>query len=350
MNEARALETLQGLLDHYSPSGSEQGAVAWLVARMHQLGYAQAYIDLAGNAVGILGQGSKTLMLLGHIDTVPGEIPLRIDDGVLYGRGSVDAKGPLAAFTEAAAGFTSDTWRILVIGAVGEEADSPGAKYVREHYQADAVIIGEPSQWQRFTLGYKGSVWLDLHFEQAMAHTASQLPSACETAFQTWADMQRFAAQVNQDKAKAFEQLQLTLRGFNSKADGFSESAVLTVGSRLPLSLPPVQWLEVLQSINLAMRIEVQSDPLPAYQADKNSFLARLFLRSIRAAGGKPGYVYKTGTADFNLIGPAWNVPILAYGPGDAALDHTPNEHILLSDYYQAIRVLEQVFLELDAI
>jgi [amino group carrier protein]-lysine/ornithine hydrolase len=343
MNQARALQTLQGLVGTYSPSGSEQAAVDYLVGRMHELGYAQAYADAAGNAVGVIGQGSKTLMLLGHIDTVPGEIPVRIEDGVLYGRGSVDAKSPLAAFTEAAAGFTSDTWRVMVIGAVGEEADSPGAKYVRDHYHADAVIIGEPSQWQRFTLGYKGSAWMNLHFEQAMAHTASQQISACELAFQTWAGMQLFATEFNAGKEKAFEQLQLTLRGFNSTSDGFIETASLTLGSRLPLSLPPTQWLQILQNINVAMRIETLGEPLPAYQADKNSFLARLFLRSIRAAGEKPGYVYKTGTADFNLIGPAWNVPILAYGPGDSALDHTPNEHILLSDYYHAVQVLQGV-------
>src|SRR3972149_1820484 len=96
-------ETLIGLVSQCSPSGQERGAVEWLVARMKSLGYDNAFIDDAGNAVGVMGTGPKQVVLLGHIDTVPGEIPVRVDNGVLYGRGSVDAKGPLACFADAVA-------------------------------------------------------------------------------------------------------------------------------------------------------------------------------------------------------------------------------------------------------
>jgi [amino group carrier protein]-lysine/ornithine hydrolase len=44
-----------------------------------------------------------------------------------------------------------------------------------------------------------------------------------------------------------------------------------------------------------------------------------------------------------NVVGPVWQCPIVAYGPGDAALDHTPGEHIALSEYAQGIAVLERV-------
>ena len=43
-----------------------------------------------------------------------------------------------------------------------------------------------------------------------------------------------------------------------------------------------------------------------------------------------------------NIVGPVWNCPIFAYGPGDSALDHTPDEHIDLDEYLRAIRVLTQ--------
>jgi LysW-gamma-L-lysine carboxypeptidase len=347
MNQDRALQTLRGLVENYSPSGKVENAVNFLVNRFQQLGYDQAFADQAGNAVGIIGSGDKTLLMLGHIDTVPGEIPIRIEDGILYGRGSVDAKGPLSSFTEAAAGFTSDEWKVMVIGAVGEEAESDGAKYVRDHYRADAVIIGEPSQWQRFTLGYKGSCWCNLHFKTALAHTAGQQSSACELAFAAWVAIQHFTAGYNADTPKAFEQLQPTLRGFNSDSDGFHENAVLHTGCRLPMSMTPDKWLENLNRILPDAEIELLGEPLEAFQSDKNTDLARMFLRAIRLAEGKPGFVYKTGTADFNIIGPSWNVPILAYGPGDSALDHTPNEHLPLEDYYHAIEVLENVLAQL---
>ena len=44
-----------------------------------------------------------------------------------------------------------------------------------------------------------------------------------------------------------------------------------------------------------------------------------------------------------NVVGPAWHCPIVAYGPGDSSLDHTPNEHLDLAEYRQAIAILTRV-------
>lgn len=71
-------DTLIGLVSQYSPSGSERRAVEWLVERMKSLGYDDAFIDEAGNAVGVMGSGEKQVVLLGHIDTVVGEIKVEI--------------------------------------------------------------------------------------------------------------------------------------------------------------------------------------------------------------------------------------------------------------------------------
>ena len=44
-----------------------------------------------------------------------------------------------------------------------------------------------------------------------------------------------------------------------------------------------------------------------------------------------------------NLVGPAWGCPIAAYGPGDSSLDHTPEEHILVSKYLAGVQVMRRV-------
>ena len=80
----------------------------------------------------------------------------------------------------------------------------------------------------------------------------------------------------------------------------------------------------------------------PPFQAEKNTPLVRAMLRGIRAEGGRPRFKLKTGTADMNIVGPAWDCPTVAYGPGDSSLDHTPDEHIEINEFHQAIRVLEQ--------
>jgi [amino group carrier protein]-lysine/ornithine hydrolase len=62
-------------------------------------------------------------------------------------------------------------------------------------------------------------------------------------------------------------------------------------------------------------------------------------LAAIRSEDGQPVFKRKTGTADMNLF-QQWDVPMIAYGPGDSSLDHTPEEHLNLSEYTQAIDVL----------
>ena len=81
----------------------------------------------------------------------------------IYGRGSVDAKGPLACFVDAVTEVgTVDGWQLVVIGAVEEERDPDGARYVVARYKPDFAIIGEPNRWDRIALGYKGSAWAKL--------------------------------------------------------------------------------------------------------------------------------------------------------------------------------------------
>jgi LysW-gamma-L-lysine carboxypeptidase len=91
------------------------------------------------------------------------------------------------------------------------------------------------------------------------------------------------------------------------------------------------------------MEVKKPSTGIPAFQADKNSVLTRAFLGAIRATGGKPSFVNKSGTCDINLVAPSWGCPAVAYGPGDSNLDHTPNEHLSLSDYEKATQVLVNV-------
>ncbi|MFZ1770858.1 MAG: M20/M25/M40 family metallo-hydrolase, partial [Caldilinea sp.] len=109
MNREQAVDLLRGLVAIPSLSHQEAEASAWLAGQMRAAGYDRAFVDTAGNAVGELGaaDAARVIVLLGHIDTVPGDIPVRIEataeGDVLYGRGSVDAKGPLATFVAAAA-------------------------------------------------------------------------------------------------------------------------------------------------------------------------------------------------------------------------------------------------------
>lgn len=336
------VDLLQGLLEQYSPTGQEAGAVAWFTGAMSALGF-QARIDPAGNATGSLGDGPRELLLLGHIDTVPGLIPIRREGDALYGRGSVDAKGPLACFAAAlAATGPVPGWKITVTGAVGEEGSSPGAKYVCATYpRPDAIVIGEPSGWDRITLGYKGSLWVHYSLHQAISHTAARTGSAGDQALEFWAQLQALARQLNDGRERQFDRLTFSVRAMNQASGAFEEDASLSINFRLPPWLGCEAFTAQVSALAAQASLEI-GEWIPAYQAEKNNALVRCFLPAIRREGGSPGFVVKSGTSDMNLAGQTWNCPIIAYGPGDSDLDHTPEEHIRVSEYLKGIQVLSQ--------
>jgi LysW-gamma-L-lysine carboxypeptidase len=350
-------ETLIGLVSQYSPSGQERRAVEWLVARMKSLGYEDASVDEAGNAVGVMGQGPKQVVLLGHIDTVPGKINVEQIANLLYGRGSVDAKGPLASFVGAVANVgAKDGWQFVVIGAVEEERDSEGARFAAERYKPDFAIIGEPNQWDRIALGYKGSAWANVTVKRGQAHTASGEVTAAEAAVEAWLKIKAYVDSFNADKPKAFDKLLLTLRGVESDSNDFEQWARLKVGVRLPVDVSPEDWYAKINEISDShplregdchLAVEPTGFAIPAWGCEKNTPLVRAFLSGIRSQGGEPRFVYKTGTADLNIVAPVWECPAVVYGPGNSALDHTPNEHILLEDYGRSIQVVQDVLTSL---
>ena len=390
IERAAAVDLIRSLVSIPSLSHHEAEAAHWLVVQMGRLGYDRAFIDAAGNAVGEIGaiDAQHTIVLLGHIDTVPGDIPVRLEvapEGeVLYGRGSVDAKGPLATLVAAGAALGSH-WardhdvRVVVVGAVEEEAaTSKGARFIASRFDGTreatpvACVIGEPSHWHRITLGYKGRLLLDLMARQPMAHTAGPDASVAMVVVDLWNWVAAHAATANAGRDKAFDQLTPSLRRFITATDAAMQDTVdAQIAWRLPLgvdadalvrdmlawtaahigatwSVPSGELADsgaiVLDGTRTAIELRFRGREMP-WKSDRQNALVRSFLSAIRAADAtvQPGFVLKTGTSDMNVVGPVWRCPIVAYGPGDSALDHTPREHLSLEEYWRAIGVVRNM-------
>jgi LysW-gamma-L-lysine carboxypeptidase len=329
-----------------SPSYQEAQVATYLVETMQQSGF-DSRVDEAGNAVGMAGSSGPLLVLLGHIDTVPGEVPVRIEDGKLYGRGSVDAKGPFATFVVATARALQRgtlACRVVLVGAVEEEvATSKGAHFILDKYAPEYCIIGEPSQWDRVTLGYKGRLLVHYRRVQPGAHSAGEERAAPEYMVNFWEAVQHYCAGWNAGRQKLFDRLMPSLRHVCSSSDGLYDRVEATIGLRLPEGIEPHELAETLRTYaDEAVEMEFEGG-CPAFRSLRSTRLANAFVRSIRSVGGKAGFVHKTGTSDMNVAGPAWQIPIVAYGPGDSRLDHTPDEHLILDDYRRAIEVVTGV-------
>jgi N-acetyl-ornithine/N-acetyl-lysine deacetylase len=360
---------LHNMLTIPSYSGQEATLARFLVEQARAMGL-DALVDEAGNFVARVAPAGSTeaefvepVILLGHMDTVRGNIPVRIEEGRLYGRGAVDAKGPLAAFLCAAARLARSGEQLqrplFVIGAVEEEAaTSRGARAVIGRYTPAACIIGEPSGSSAITLGYKGRLLVEYCLRRPLSHSAGPQASSGELATAFWQRVRTHADEWNRQHAgdSAFASLQPSLRSINNEQDGLEDSTRLLIGYRLPPAFDIAALRSQLQawareqeegagddvSCTLTFSGEEQ-----AFQSTRTTPLARIMSRAIRAGGGQPIFKLKTGTSDMNVVGSHWGNNIVAYGPGDSRLDHTPQEHIVLSEYLQAIDVLERALREL---
>ncbi|MGB1249229.1 MAG: [LysW]-lysine hydrolase [Candidatus Promineifilaceae bacterium] len=345
-----AVDVLRELVTIRSLSREEAQAANYLAAVMQRLNYDTAFVDEAGNAVGSRqkldenGEITCEIVLLGHMDTVPGDIPVRIEDGILHGRGSVDAKGPLATFVMAvaAANIPAGT-RYVVVGAVEEEAaTSKGARFVAKQYRPDYCIIGEPSGWDGVTLGYKGRILLDYHIEAEMGHTAGQQSGVAESAIAWWNQVDAYVQAFNADKSKLFDLLIPSIRRLHTDSDGLIDSAEIRIGIRTPLNFDLAEFEAMVRAFDPNATIRAHSQEI-AFTSDRKTKLARAFNIALRQANVRPKFKRKTGTSDMNVVAPVWQCPIVAYGPGDSKLDHTPHEHLVLDEYQKAIAILTQV-------
>jgi LysW-gamma-L-lysine carboxypeptidase len=353
---------LIGMLQQYTPSGAERALSKWLCARLGASAL-RLEVDTVGNFIAELpatiGTGEPPCVLLGHIDTVPGHIPVRREDGQLYGRGAVDAKGPMAACIAAALRLAaSDAPRcraVIVVGAVEEEAaTSRGARAILDRWRPAYTIIGEPSSASAVTLGYKGRLLVSYRVERPVAHTARPEEGVCARAVAFWQAVQQAAASWNaahlapNGSTSYFTALLPSLRSINSGSDGFTEWCELEIGYRLPpgFDTPTLETWLAQQAQADGAQVTCRGAEV-AYQAPRQGPLVSAFVRAMRSEGITPAFKLKIGTSDMNVVGPVWKCPILAYGPGDSALDHTPNEHIDLAEYHQAISVLARALTEL---
>lgn len=328
------VELLRSIVDVPSVSGAEGPLVAMLAERARAAGF-HTHVDAVGNLHCAVGDpAGPEILLLGHVDTVPGHIPVRLAGGVLTGRGTVDAKGPFAGMLCAATRLKDRTTaRIVVVGAVGEEAASEGNRHLLHRRPPAAVVIGEPSGVHSVGLGYKGVVRFRVDFRQPAAHTSSAEPTAGEVGYALWADLTARLAAGQAHDAPLFGRALPSIVALHADL----ERAALEISCRIPLGFDTAGLLAWLDG--RAARITVLEE-VPAVRSPRTDPVARSISAAIRGRGGRPVPKLKLGTSDWNVVGPVWKVPIAAYGPGNSRLCHTADEHIEISEYLAAIDVL----------
>ncbi len=136
-----------------------------------------------------------------------------------------------------------------------------------------------------------------------------------------------FAEEYNGVQSGRFNTLDPALRDFRTFSDGLDDGVEMNIVVRIPPGIEAADLEQKMLAWCNGAKLSFPGSDLP-FRSEKNTPPVRALLRAIRAEGGRPRFKLKTGTSDMNVVGPAWGCPIVAYGPGDSSLDHTPDEHI----------------------
>jgi acetylornithine deacetylase len=176
-----AIDSVNPLLS--SGAAGERQIGEFVAAQLRAVGIdveIQAVTGDRSNVIGVIEghEAGRTLMLCGHMDTV-GVAGMNAPfdpvhkDGRIYGRGSQDMKGGLAAMMAAvlhvARNETLKKGRVILAGVIDEEYASNGADALVTQWKADAAVIGEPTD-MKIAVGHKGFEWIEITTEGIAAH------------------------------------------------------------------------------------------------------------------------------------------------------------------------------------
>lgn len=370
------VELTRALVRAESPTGRESPAAAVLAAALETLGYDEVAIDPAGNVVGVIERGEgPTVLLNGHIDTVPAGDPERwphppfeavLDDGRIFGRGACDMKGPVAAMAVGArlAADAGMLGRIVMTGVVQEEIGGLGARYLAGTQRADVVILGEPSDL-RLMLGHRGRCEVRATFPGRLAHAGRA--SLGENALTRAARFVMALDALPLPSAPRLGSASVTPTSLVTQPRGGTNvvpgSAELAIDYRSVPTEPREALLERLRALDPGAALSVAEEVFASEDGAVTMTLPRENLpyllaeddpsidvarRALTAALGRPVEVdtwwFATDAPHLASLG----APILGFGPGDPELAHTSAEHVSVAALHAGVdgyRALVSAFL-----
>lgn len=345
-----ARDLLLDLVRVHTPPKYEYRLVPVIREWSDKLGYDEFYVDDVGNIFLRRGSRGKTVLLAGHLDTIPGEIDTKLDRDTIYGRGAVDAKGPLAAFMIGGilASLESSISRVYVAGLVREEDDGLGSRHlVEKSFKSDHIIVGEPTNLG-IAVAYRGSITIRVSANTFGGHSSA--PHVGESALDK---LIRFINIVN-TKFNGVDFDEVSCAFTMLRAGDWLNNLPKNGEAYANIRYPPGRDLEdILDEVgeiarDIGVKLDILSFEKPV-RVSVNTAVVRALIRSILRFGMKPRIVKKTGTSDMNTL-VAISRSITAFGPGDSRLAHTDHEKINVDEVVSAAKIISHALIELSRI
>jgi acetylornithine deacetylase len=310
------------LVDIESITGNEAPVSDFLHAELTRLGYNSTQRPAEGSRFNIFAtlpeHPKPEIVFSTHMDTVPPFIASSEDDTRVYGRGSCDAKGIIAAQIAASEKLRQEGFYVGLLFLVGEERNSIGARVANAEADGCKFLInGEPTE-NRIALASKGTLRVEIIAEGRMAHSA--YPELGESAI---------------DKLlEALNRLRAMKLPVNESIGPSTLNIGVIEGGRAPNVIPDKARAQVLYRLvgpTEDLRREIEAAVAGLARAE---FILEIPFLQLRTLEGFP-----TMIAAFTTDIPAltnWGTPLL-FGPGSIHVAHTTGEYIEKSQLHAAV-------------
>ena len=313
------------------------------------------------NVVGVLNGRApgRALMLCGHTDTVgvagmarPFEPDVR--NGRVYGRGSQDMKGGIAAMVEAARNLVDagglETGQLIVAAVVDEEHSSLGAEALVRTWRADAAVVTEPTDLD-VAVAHKGFQWVAVETHGRAAHGSRPLEGrdAILRMGRVLAGLEALDRSLHAGRSHPLlgtASLHASLIHGGQELSTYPDRAWLEFERRTlpgePSSVAVDELDRIIQQLRADDReFEAERRPMlsrDGYEIDRASSLPAELTEAARDAGASPGTVGMTFWTDAAILGGA-GIPAAIFGPGGAGL-HSIEEYVILDDVHTCCAAL----------
>src|SRR5438045_3233319 len=310
-------------IDIESISGNEAEVGNYLYGELIRLGYQGRKMSVVGDRFHLFAtwpdHPNPAVVFSTHMDTVPPFIPSSEDEHKIYGRGSCDAKGIIAAQVAAAERLRQQEVYVGLLFVVGEERDSLGAKIANEHApsQCRFLVNGEPTE-NRIALASKGTLRVELTAKGRMAHSA--YPELGESA------IDKLIAALGRLRAMPLPS--------DPQVGPCTLNIGLIEGGRAPNVIPDYAHADLLyRLVGSSEDLRKQIVSTAGEQVEVMFPLELPFLR-LRTVDGLPTMIAAFTTDIPKLTN--WGEPLLI-GPGSIHVAHTEGEYIEKRQLHEAI-------------
>ena len=348
--------------------GDELPLAAMIADYMRSFGMEAEVVDLGnnrGNVIGrIRGTGERPALLFnGHLDTVPpGDVQWQhspysgvVKDGFIYGRGSADMKGGLAAMLAAAKAIKQAGLELkgdfIYTATADEEIDSIGAWHLLNSgglTGVGAMIIGEPSSCG-INIAEKGTCWLSFTTYGKTAHGAfpDRGVNAVTHMNALINELLRYKFQYTVNPTLGHPTMNIATIQGGVKTNVVPDKCTLTVDIR---TVPGMSHSSIVADFEAIMaklkdqipgfnatvsvlndRPAVETAPDHPFVTMSQAVILEEFNKTVEAKG-------VNFYTDASVFLPSTNLPAIFYGPGDADMAHQPNEHISISSFAESIQ------------